>query len=398
MIKADATTFVRSLTFPIYGLVYALRKLGSRNIVVPITFFYAFVGLFSIYEGTNLDTARFAEGFEAACAFKGGYWAYHTSLAVVNQIDFYTSFMTWLFSRFITSPHLFIAILSGINGAFFALNINYLLKNVNINKNTTILFVLLMLIPQAVYFPHRWWTAMQIFFLGVLPFVINGTKKYLWVSVASVLVHFSFLYIVILFFCYVFMPKKGLLFFLLLFVSTALLGDFDFNLITPYVERYFSEEQAARTTMYVGWANEEKNFLSRSASLFFKFSSIILFVNIYLKTNWKEKKKLQEGFIFVLLFASVTQILSLSPVGVRFKDFTNIIITFFLLLYFSNNKCPHIELIFRYCTPVFVYYIIYQIRGVLDCVGPEGLVLGNFFDFFLLDDTTTVLGYVKQIL
>lgn len=397
MIKADATTFVRSLTFPIYGLVYALRKLGSRNIVVPITFFYAFVGLFSIYEGTNLDTVRYADGFEAACAFKGGYWAYHTSLAVVNQIDFYTSFMTWLFSRFITSPHLFIAILSGINGAFFALNINYLLKNVNTNK-TTILFGLLILIPQAAYFPHRWWTAMQIFFFGVLPFVINGTKKYLWVMIASIFVHFSFLYIVILFFCYVFMPKKGLLFFLLLFIFTSLLDDFDFNMITPYVERYFSEEQAERTTMYVEWVNEEKNFLSRSAYLFFKLSSIILFVNIYLKTNWKEKKKLQESFIFVLLFASVTQILSLSPVGVRFKDFTNIIITVFLLLFYSRNKSIHFETIFRCCTPIFVYYIIYQIRGIFDCIGPGGLVLGNFFDFFLIDDTTTVLGYIKQIL
>ncbi|MCK8623645.1 EpsG family protein [Prevotella sp. E13-27] len=397
MVKADASTFVRSLTFPIYGLVDALHKPGSKNIVVPVTLFYAFVGLFSIYDGTGIDTERYAMYFLSACSFDGGYWSYHTSLAISNQIDFYTSFMTWFFSRFITSPHLFIAILSGVNGLFFSFNIKYILKNVNINRNTTILIILLILIPQAVFFPHRWWTAMQVFFFGVLPFVITGTKKYFWVSVASIFVHFSFLYIVILFLGYIFMPKKRLLLFLLLFIFTALLDDFDFNLITPYVERYFSEAQTERTIMYVGWTNGEKNFLSQSAYLFFKLSSIILFVNIYLKTNWKEKKKLQEGFIFVLLFASVTQILSLSPVGVRFKDFTNIIITVFLLLYFSNNKCPHIELIFRYCTPVFIYYIIYQIRGVLDCIGPGALVFGNFFDFFLIDETTSVLGYIKQL-
>ena len=265
MVKADVATFVRSLKFPIYGLVDALRKLGSKNIVVPVTFFYAFVGLFSIYEGTNLDTIRYAEEFKSACTFDGGYWNYHTSLAISNQIDFYTSFMTWFFSRFITSPHLFIAILSGVNGLFFSFNINYILKNVNINRNTTILIILLILIPQAALFSHRWWTAMQVFFFGVLPVVITGTKKYFWVSVASIFVHFSFLYIVILFLGYIFMPKKGLLFFLLLFIVTALLDDFDFNQITPYIEQYFSEAQTERTTMYIGWVNEEKNFLSRSA-------------------------------------------------------------------------------------------------------------------------------------
>lgn len=398
MVKTDVVTVFRSLLFPIYGLVDSIKKIESKNIVVPVTLFYAFVGLFFIYEGTDLDTVRYAEEFKSACSFHGGYWSYYNSLAEVNQIDFYTSFITWFFSRFLTSTHLFIAILSGINGLFFSLNINYVLKNVNINNITTVLFTLLILIPQAVYFPHRWWTAMQVFLLGALPFVINGTKKYLWLAVVSIFVHFSFLYIVIIFIGYIFMPKKGLLFFLILFIFTALLDDFDFNLITPYVERFFSGEQTERTTMYAGWVNEERNFLSRSAYLLFKFASIVLFVMIYFKTNWKSEKKLQEVFIFVLLFASVSQVLSLSPVGARFKDFTNIIITVFLLFFYSKNKNCRFEQLFRYCTPVFAYYIIYQIRGVLDCIGPGALFFGNFFDFFLIEDTTSVLGYIKQIL
>lgn len=396
--KFDIKTYIISLFLPIYGLVNALRNLRTKNIVVPITLFYAFVGLFSLYEGTNLDTARYAEWFEYACELNKGFWDYHTSRATLQQVDFYTSLVTWFFSRFLSSPHLFIAILAGIMGFVFAKNIDIVRSNTNLNSRTCLLFVLLVFVPQAVFFPHRWWTAMQVFLLGVIPYLLNGNKKYLWISVSSVFVHFSFLYMVVLLVGYIFMPKKGLLPLLVLFIATALLSGFDFTQLTPYLESYLPGAQVERTTMYMEWKNEEKNFLSQSATLFFKLSSIALFVTIYLRTNWYKDSRLKNLFIFTLLFASVTQVMSLSPVGVRFKDFTNIIITIFLIVFYSQNHDIKCDKVFKYCIPIFVYYVIYQIRGVLDCIGPGGLVFGNFVDFFLIDDEVSVLGHIKQII
>lgn len=394
----DIKTYIVSLLFPIYGLIDTLRHLRTKNIVVPITLFYAFVGLFSIYEGTNLDTVRYAEEFEYACELNKSFWDYHTCRPTPQQVDFYTSLVIWFFSRFLSSPHLFIAILAGIMGLIFSKNIDIVRSNISLNNRTCLLLVLLVFVPQAVYFPHRWWTAMQVFLIGVIPYLLNGNKKYLWVSFLSIFVHFSFLYMVVLLVGYLFMPSKGILPLLVLFVATALLSGFDFTQLTPYFENYLPGAQVERTVMYMDWENEEKNFLSKSATLFFKLSSIALFVTIYLRTNWNKDRRLKNIFIFTLLFASITQIISLSPVGVRFKDFTNIIITVFLIVFYSQNNDTKCDKVFKYCVPVFVYYIIYQIRGILDCIGPGALVFGNFANFFLINDEVSILGYIKMII
>lgn len=380
------------------GLFKGLSKLNNRNIVIPVSMFYAFVGLFYIFEGTDLDTARYSEGFIAAVKQDFGFIEYFNTLETANRVDFYTAFISWFCSRFISNPHIFIAILSGVMGLIFGRNITYIMSNTALNKYTKLLLVMLVFVPQAVYFPHRWWTAMQIFFMGALPYIIEGKRKYLFICFLSVLVHFSYLYMIFLMIGFVFLPKKSPLVYLVAFVISGLLSSFDFTSLTPYIENYIPGLKAERTIMYLNWANEETNFLSKSSTFFFRISSVILMITIYLKTEWSKEHQLRKIFIFTLLFASFAQIISLSPVGFRFKDFASLIITVFWIFYFSKNRHPICMNVIKYCIPVFVYYIIYQIRGILDCIGIQALLFGNFVDFFLIEESTTVLGYLKQLL
>ena len=394
-------SFVTGALFPVIGLVYALKQPTYKGMRTLIVMFFVFIGLCTLYEDSpGLDTNRIVEQFLLGCNLGDvSLWSFYKMQPESNQVDVYLTVLSWFCSRFISNPHLYLGIVVGLMGLALTSNLNFVLKRYYTSGIGQLLFILLLFVPQAVYYPHRWWMAMQIFLLGALPLVYDKSYKRFYFCFLAVLVHFSYIYLLAILIGYIFLPKKNVLPYIVIFyISLFMLmfvSNFNFATFIPYLEESSDAQFIGRTTMYMQELEADNNFLYKSAKLFFNIAKGILFLLIYFQRDWVHKNR--NIFCWTLLFTSFAQFASLNPVGYRFVDFGNFIVVIFYIYFFSTNNSYTVKKWFTYLSPVFVYYIIYQIRGILGCISLQQLFMGNCITIWFLDDNISVLNLIKNL-
>lgn len=394
-------SFIIGALLPIMGLVEALRNPTNKGTRTFIVMFLFFIGLCTLYENSpGLDTNRVVEQFLFAYKLQDiSLWSFYKLQPESNQVDIYLTVLSWFCSRFFSNPHLYLGIIVGLMGLALTSNLNFVLKRYYTTGIGQLLFILLLFVPQAVYYPHRWWMAMQIFLMGALPLVYDKSYKRLYFCFLAILIHFSYIYLLTVLIVYISLPKKKVLpyivvFYISLFVL-MFVSNINFATFIPYLEESSDAQFIERTTMYMHEMESDKNFLYKSAKLFFNIAKGILFLFIYFQKDWVHRNR--TVFCWTLLFTSFAQFASLNPVGYRFVDFGNFIVVIFYIYFLSTNNSDRTRKWFAYLSPVFVYYIIYQIRGILDCISLQHLLLGNCITIWFLDDNISVLNLIKNL-
>lgn len=381
---------------PIIGLVYALIQPHKREARTLIVMFFAFVGFCTLYENSGIDTNRIVEQFLMACNQQDvSLYGFYKLQPESNQVDIYLTALSWLCSRFFSNPHLYLAIVVGLMGSVLAANFAFVYNRYYTKGIGHLLLILLLLVPQAVFYPHRWWMAMQVFLFGALPLVYDNSYKRIYFCFLTVLIHFSYIYLCVLLIAYIFLPKRSLSIYMVLFYISLFMSNFDFGSVIPYLEQVSDMQAIGRTTMYMQEYEVENNFLFKSSKIFFNIAKAILFIVMYLQSDWA--KKHNKVFCFTLLFASFAQFASLNAVGYRFVDFGNFVVVIFFIYFLATNTSKNVEKWFKWLSPVFAYYIIYQIRGILDCISLQDLLIGDYITMWFTDDNISVLNYIKNL-
>lgn len=391
------------LLFPIIGFIYALFHPTSKQYKVLFVLFFTFLGIaFAIIGESGADAARYVLEFYKARAIKGiNFVEFFQLRPDKQQIDFYSSFMLWFVSRFTGNPRLFLGTLALVYSLFFVANIQYVISHVQTNKYCVLLLILLVFAPKMGLLTHRWWAALQVFVFGALPVVFEKKyRKLLWCFAAAFIFHFSFLYPLILLLLSLILPKKSLWPYLLLFVVTSGMNSFDFSFITPYMDVLFSDAIADRTTNYMTSEIGEHNLFSQSGKMVMNIANVVLFLSIYFSNgeNIKNNKMLRHLFVVVLLIGSFAMLASLTQWGGRYLNLSNMLFVIFYLVYLGEdiNYIRSIQT-FKLISPLFLYFIFFQIRGALNIIGPYQFFLGNYVTTWFLHDNTTMLDFIKQI-
>ena len=400
--KAVAAWFA-GLFFPVIGFTYALFHPTSKNYKILFVLFFAFLGIAFFFSGETADSFRYVLEFYNVRAMKGiGFLKYFQLRPEKQQIDFYSSFMLWLVSRFTGDYRLFLGILALVYSLFFVANIQYVVRRIKINRYSVFLLILLVFVPKMMLLTHRWWAALQVFLFGALPVILE--KKYsklFWCIAAAFIFHFSFVYPLILLLLSLILPKKALWPYLLLFVIASSLNSFDFGFIKPYMDILFSEAVADRTTSYIESEIQEHNLFSQSGKYAMNIANVILSLAIYYFSREKIKKNkiLRHLYVVTLLIGSFAMLASLTQWGGRYLNLSNMLFVIFYLAYLSepNNYKKSIQ-VFRLVSPLFLYFIFFQIRGALSSIGPFQFFLGNYITTWFLHDNQSVLDFIKQIL
>ena len=390
------------LFLPIIGFIYALFHPNNKSFKLLFVLFFTFVGLAFFYmEGT--DASRYVDAFLLVAAKRDiSFLEYFRSIAYQQQIDHYFSFMQWFVSRFTKSPQIYMGFLALLCSMFFVGNVSYIIKRVNTEKRIVVfLLIVLIVTPKIIFITHRWWMALQVFLFGLLPVVFE--KKYwklLWCFAAAFVFHFSFLYPLIIFVVSLLLPQKTLWLYLALYIFSATANSFDFNSLTPYVESFFPDLVAARTESYINYELQEHNLFSQSAKIVTNFANIVLCTIVYF-TNRKGLKQddlICRFYVIALMIGSFASIVSLTEWGWRFLDLSNMIFVVFYLVYLSNDLCYNKSLaLFKCVSPLFLYFIVFQIRGFLTIIGPNNLFLGNYFTTWFLKDSASVFDIIKGL-
>lgn len=391
------------LSFPILGFVYALFHPTSKQYKVLFVLFFTFLGIaFTIIGESGADVTRYVWEFYQARAKKDlGFIEFFQLRPDKQQIDFYSSFMLWFISRFTGDYRLYLGILAMVYSLFFVTNIQYVVNHIRVNRFIVFLLVLLVFAPKMALLTHRWWTALQVFLFGALPVIFEKKyRKLLWCFAAAFVFHFSFLYPLILLLLSLILPKKTLWPYLLLFVVTYGMNSFDFGFITPYIDLLFSDTIADRTTNYMSSEIGEHNLFSQSGKFVMNIANVVLSLAIYFsnRENVKNNKVLRHLYVLTLLIGSFAMLASLTQWGGRYLNLSNMLFVIFYLAYLSEeaNYKRSIQ-IFRLVSPLFLYFIFFQIRGALSSIGPFQFFLGNYITTWFLHDKASMLDFIKQI-
>ena len=390
------------LFFPVIGFIYALFHPTSKNYKILFALFFAFLGMAFLISSETADSFRYILEFYSARAMKGiGFFAYFRLRPDKQQIDFYSSFMFWFVSRFTGNYRLFLGILALVYSLFFAANVQYVVSHIRANRFSVLLLILLVFVPKMMMLTHRWWTALQVFVFGALPvFFEKKYSKLFWCFAAAFIFHFSFVYPFILLLLALILPKKTLWPYLLLFVVTSGMNSFDFGFITPYMDILFSDAVADRTTSYIEAEIREHNLFSQSGKIVMDIANVVLSLTIYYsnRKNVKNNIVLRQLYVVTMLIGSFAMLASLTQWGGRYLNLSYMLFVIFYLVYLSeeNNYRKSIQ-VFQLVSPLFLYFIFFQIRGALCIIGPFQFFLGNYITTWFLRDNISVFDFIKQI-
>lgn len=386
-----------SLFFPITGFILTLFNPKNPNFRVCVLLFFTFVGIVLIPYG-GADTVRYVDNFESISQQTLSLQEYYDSCAKSNQIDYYLIGMTWIISRIVSDYHIFLGILAFVTSFFLVENVFYLMNKCEDSKMFKFLVVVLLMIPNVTLVTHRWWTAMNIFIYGLLPFILDGNKKKLFFCFLSVFVHFSFLYMLILLVLQIISPKKILLPYLLLFLSTLMIQSLNLNVISDIILSYLPQDYSDRSIIYLTQTEGfNDNWLFNIVNESWKWLSAVLAIKIY---YIHKHKGINEGvknlYIMSLFVASFAQIAALTDWGWRFLDASNFLITGTWLLICCKNRNFWGNSFEKLCMPFFSLSIVVFIRHLTTIVGFYNILFGNYVTTWFLDDKIPFLLFFKM--
>jgi len=319
-----------------------------------------------------------------------------------NYADVVNPLISYILSRFTSDGRILLATYGMVFGFFYSRNLWYLFKHINLSASKiTVLFVIAFALLDPIWKigAFRFAVAIQVFLYGILPFLIEGDKKKLWISFTAILFHFSFITPVLVILIYLVVGNRPNLYFIV-FISTFFISEINFNFIRDFlsglpivyeekVTGYLTED--SYRTQLEGTAMT--NWYISNYTFFLKYISTALVVVLFFKG--KKFVILNNGFYnlwcFLLIYYSFANIIYLLPQGVRFYGVGNMLAFFMLSWLPFVGKLPILVQRVRFAiVPIVLVLIIVDIRKGFDFTGLFTLLGNPFIAIFVSGDTPLI--------
>lgn len=187
------------ILWPFLAFFVAMTNYWQTHAKKVVYFFLVYFGLtYYIDFNTTADAVRYAFKlnmyaelpFSDFFKIVGGLYTSDTTVDVIEPL------ISFIVSRFTNSPNILFAVYAAIFGFFYLGSINRLYDRYKISPGYNGLIILIFFIMQIPIWAIngvRFYTAVWIFFYGAYNVILYRNAKYLLVSLAASLMHFSFL-------------------------------------------------------------------------------------------------------------------------------------------------------------------------------------------------------------
>lgn len=386
IVKYNLSALISGGIFPVINFGYNLVRPNTKGIKISIVLFYAFFGYSILWASEGTDISVYAYNFIEASHLKISYYDYVRSITY-GGMDYYWSFMTWFVSRFTTDVHLYFCIISTIYGFFLAANSQYILERVDTNSKARLLLVMFVLIPGFILVTHRWWTALQVFLFGLLPVIFE--KRYsriIFCALSAFLIHFSFIYPLVIVLLSIILPKKSVLPFLVIYYISIVMSNLDFSSVGNFLSDFMPSDVADRTVGYMNSEKQEHSFLGTALYQVLDIINVLIISFMYFKYKvFEDNNKLP--MVAGLLIATFANICAQTEWGWRYLYFSNsLLMAVYIYYYATAKKRGNIDKLINWCMPLFVFVIVFQLSGFANKIGPLHFFVGNLFSMWFLED------------
>ena len=415
------TALFLTFLFPFAGLVYTLshwRESWAKN-----SFWLACIYLGAVFifwpEGTILgigaDGGRYVlklmEMYTSGASFRG---VLATYMLDTDTMDLYFPLVGYLVSRFTDNGHVLFMVFAMVFGFFYSRNIWFVLEKLP-NKKLGALFILVTLFFLINPISHingaRYNTAIHIYVYALMPYLYEKDKSKLWWLFVVPLVHFSFLYVVIMALVYILLTLRRktvggfyINIALLLFVVSLFVNSLNLSSVGEVLEEYSPEtyeeridlyvnqdvaegvaEKAAMTNWYVGASGIIKNWC---------YSLLLILLYPCLRRNFKNGQY-NNLYTFALLFGAFANIMALIPSGGRFQMVSQMfMLSLFLLIILIIPRNDSFKKAMNIALMLLIIPFVVDIRRLFDFFGISAL-LGNFFTAFFWDNNVPLIRFLK---
>ncbi|MBL7873745.1 MAG: EpsG family protein [Cyclobacteriaceae bacterium] len=395
---------------PFAGLIAAVRSYKAVNAKNMVWLFIIFYGFTFVYTNHQMDANRYAKSLiylykqpvNSASDFFSLLYSKES-----NYVDLLQPLLTFLVSRFTDDPRILFTFFGVIFGYFYSRNIWFLFSFVkNKVKREALPFIIMAAFAISIWQMNgfRFWTAAHVFAYGFFLFLSGKPIRGLVISLASILVHFSFIFPVIVLLIYVIAGNRLFIYFILYILS------FFISVVTPTTfsgytkslpgvfqertDRYTSKAYLKRldkaATVKVNWYIEGRLAAIRLA---INFLLVITMINYrkFLNTRKVELSLLS----FSLLIGSVVNVLSSVPSVHRFYFLFYLLIFSFFFLLVQGMR----ERTFRWWVkaPVFIailLFVVVEFRVGFDTMGVMTLI-GNPLTAPFIQDEAPLINLIR---
>lgn len=402
------------LVWPMGALVSAFRNykhLWAKNLFWLFCIFYGFTFVIGDKNSRSNDAVRYTEQLEY---FHTGSVSFSklTNILYSSEggfVDVYQPVLTWFLGIFTDSPKWLFATYALVFGYFYSRNIWILIERSGVRLSG---LLLLLLIVFALMNPIwningvRMWTAAQIFIYGIFNYYILSNKKSgLWWILSSIFVHFSFVFPVLLFLLFIFLPHMPIPL-LLFYVISSTINDLNLSAVGDFLSSVVPEFLIPRVKGYtnVDYAEligDQALQLSWHVRLVPISVKVIIYIFIFYMMYYGFKKKndyhqIRNLLSLALFLGGWANIAALVPSGGRFLVLSNVLFMATFFLYFSRPPHVKISLIRLPVYFLLAFIIIFNIRVGLDYTGFLTL-FGNPLLSFFLTENLPLIEYIKGL-
>lgn len=417
--------FITSLFFPFIGLVLSLcywQKSWAKNIFwIACTY----MGAIMIYSpegeilGSGMDSGRYV--LSLIDMHNNQHVTIRSIMSLymkeINYMDLYQQVLTFIVSRFTNNGHVLFAVFAFIFGYFYSRNMWYVFEKLP-QKGLGLLYVLfalyLLVCPISQINGVRMWTALHVFVYAMLPYLIERDKSKLWLLILTPLIHFSYLYVVILTFVYVLLPYRfktnNLMFVylvLLAYVITLFINSINLGTVSSMMEEISPESYENRIDVYVNQDVLDRRNEALSTNNWYiavgknianlSYSIILILILPILRKYFKYNRPLMNLYVFTLLIGAFANITALIPSGGRFQLLSTMFKLPIILMVVLN--IPKKERIYKItkiiCIPLLLTLVV-EIRRLFDFYGIT-LLFGNFITVFFWENNIPLIVFIKQL-
>lgn len=424
-----------------------LNSAGSSAII--LTFLFPFAGL--VYSLCNLHASWAKNAFWMACVYLGAVHIFHPEGTILGSgadggryvldlmnmynsgdelssifarylidsqtMDLYQPIVTFLISRFTDNGHVLFGVFAFVFGFFYSRNIWYILErlpNKRLGKYFILIALFFLICPITQINGVRMWTALQVFVYALMPFLLERDKSKLLLLLTVPLIHFSYLYIVILTLIFVLLNRNTDRVYsitkiaLLLFVLSLLIKSVNLTSVNAILADYSPESYQERIDMYVNQDIMSRNVEASAttnwyvgASGFLKYwcyAILLIFLYPCIKKYYKNNISYRNLYSFALFVGAFANIMSLIPSGGRFQLVFQMFVVPIILLIATRLplKMGYSKFV-QVISLVLMLPLVVDFRKLFDFYGITA-IFGDFFTLLIWESNVPLIDFVKYFI
>ena len=383
------------LISPLTALIIAIRNFGNRDARKAIFAIYILYGLTMKFAG---DSVREAQAF--VNWHNGGFsdlWLYLGNLYYQEtSVDFIQDLWMFLLSRLSASPSIYFGTIAALYG-FFQLGIITRLYDrfaPQTNKDALIFLVFFsMLMPIFYIHGSRWALALWVYAFAIYNHLITKERKYLYLLVGSMFVHFSFFGPVFLYFAYLLTGRRNSIFYLLIILSfvfqqfaASFIGGFDYGEMQGVQQRISSYTNADVIELRQAGYQAMQWYATLPIQIIWMYFGLAIYFARRSFPAVKNDILLETIYSFALILFAFANALLNVPSGDRFRVVFLVFAVIYMIILFAKVKPRGLSTITIIgLVPMIVYFVLEFRRGLetlnLALLGPLPV---SFFTNFTL--------------